>query len=132
MRHEGQVCHAERYRIALGSSVAGNPYFCYCSGSGRFIEPTRTKKLALEWEFLCYIFGSSTPNHQWDGESLSVSQDIPVSPGLFLSWWCCFLGFSCVLPAATSPFDRSVAVSVLEMNWEFSRQASVQEKSVEQ
>lgn len=70
MRHEGQVCDAERYKIAPGSSVAGNCYSCSYLGSGKLIQPIKTEQLAWEWKFLCCVFGSSTPNRLWMGMSL--------------------------------------------------------------
>lgn len=65
-----------------------------------------------------------------DGNILSVSQEMSVSHGLFFSWPYCYLGFSCVFPAAKSAavpflFDRNLAVSELEMSWEFSRHTFV-------
>lgn len=43
-----------------------------------------------------------------DGNSLSFSWEMSVSHGLFFSWLHCYLGFSCVFPAAESPAVPSV------------------------
>lgn len=127
MRHEGQVCDAERYKIAPGSSVAGNCYSCSYLGSGKLIQPIKTEQLAWEWKFLCCVFGSSTPNRLWMGMSL-------LSPR---KCQCCFLQLAVLLPGIfmsvssswisnlSSVFGRNLAISELEMSWESSRHTPV-------